>query len=258
MSEKTSTSMSGERFKPLVDLLSDPFSEVARERQKALLVCASISLLLSTGLARFSEFGTEAAKFAFISPRSANQVFFAVTLYLLIIYLLAAWADWSVALVRKRSAEDLLKRLEAAMSSDEKERQAAAVTLASKMWDLSTELSDLSDKHFAVTIPLAKEIDDLAEAERYHLPSQERVTMQARLDELNRSFRERSGAISQQIDILHKQNTLHEMVERMQDMGFIRQSKAKVPRVTRARIIIEIVFPAAYGISAIGLAIKNW
>jgi len=115
--------MSGEKFKPLADLLSDPFSEVARERQKALLVSASISLLLSTGLASFSEFGTGEAKFAFISPRSANHVFLFVTGYLLIIYVLAAWADWSIALVRNRSAESLLKELEATMKADEKNRQ---------------------------------------------------------------------------------------------------------------------------------------
>ena len=126
------------------------------------------------------------------------------------------------------------------------------------MSELVSEQKDLAERHYSITNPLAKQIDDLAEKERYHLPSQERLVLKARLDELNHSFQVKFDAITRKIDILHNQNSLGEMIARMEDRGFIRGTKAKAPRVTRARVVLEFIFPAGYAIAAIVFAIENW
>jgi len=95
--------------RPLLDILADPFSGVTRGRQISLLIAASVSWLLSMGLAKVAEVALGDSKFHLNGPPQLPVwLAFAVTLYLLVTYCLYVATDLTMANTKYRWTQETI------------------------------------------------------------------------------------------------------------------------------------------------------
>jgi hypothetical protein len=132
---------------PVTDLLAQPLSAPTRARQTALLVTASLALLLSMGLAKVDEVGVGVTKLVAsdVLQNIASWIAFAVTAYLLIIYLLDVRAEWIVANMRQFSARaslvDFNKAMQARLIEGEKAKKGRNASLSSQVTRILAEMN---------------------------------------------------------------------------------------------------------------------
>jgi hypothetical protein len=125
------------------ELLADPFSELTRKRQVALLIAATVTALLAAGLLIVSEANFANVKFIAILPQLAKWLGFAVTAYLLIAYLLGVWADWAIANAKRWSPLASIEDMKAAMVSEIKDRNEAYIERKEKLERLQNQLHQI-------------------------------------------------------------------------------------------------------------------
>lgn len=225
--------------RPVTDLLAQPLSAPTRARQTALLVAASLALLLSTGLVKVAEVGVGVTKLVAsdaLRQHIASWIAFAVTAYLLIIYLLDVWAEWMVANMRqlsdRASLDDFNKAMQARLIEGEKVKKDRIASLSSQVTRILAEMN----------------IDPPAPAEQ--APSDEpfRLSEPARAEELARRLADAMQSLEKEPAELPA-----DLVSAVEiGFAYTKKMSSTAERLMTARLVLEILFPIAYALFALG------
>jgi hypothetical protein len=81
---------------PISDLLADPFTKLTRKYQTALLVAATVTVLLSAGIVTIKKVDTFGAEID-ITVQIATMLAFLITCYLSFVFYSSVSADWVIA-----------------------------------------------------------------------------------------------------------------------------------------------------------------
>ena len=128
------------------ELLADPFSELTRNRQIALLIAATIAPLLSSGLVKVKEAEVGGTKFELTAPHLAIWLAVAITGDLFISYILTVWADLSIAKVKRWSPLAKIGNVKAEIDADIKAQMEAATARSEEAIRLSDELDKIDGR----------------------------------------------------------------------------------------------------------------
>ncbi len=129
----------GRLSEPLSELFADLLSELTRTRQTALLIAASVALLLSFGLATLGDVDAGVVKLNLNVAESARWIVFAVTGYFFIAYVLGVIGDLLLAGVKGRSAFGSIADVKETIKADVKQRIAAGKVVKEKLIDLQEQ-----------------------------------------------------------------------------------------------------------------------
>jgi hypothetical protein len=250
---------------PMAALLADPFSELTRTRQTMLLSMTTITWLLFAGAVTITEAESHGLKIQNVT--FANWLAFFLTAYLLIVYLLSVSADWAMAKAKRWSPLGSLEDAKHAMTTARDNRIRVNEARTGKMQSLADQMETITKerqpgideaaaRYRAARVEqtsLTKKIGSLSPEERARLSAVLHETL-----ELDRSVQ----ALRQERD--DKVSTLqHDFDEMMFDQSWewagpilaeqvdIDKMVSQVSRVTRQRLILEIMFPSAYAILAL-------
>jgi len=257
--ERVVSSLYGRNLsQPLLELLTDPLSDAARARQTALLIAASLVLLLSTGIAQVNEYKAGEAKLTLISPLYANRIAFAVTAYLLVIYLLAVFADWSVVSLKHWAAKAAIKDIEATMVSDQKDRIDRDQVRIKRLHELGSQVDEILAEQKATVDPIMAQTAELANATPDKPATPEFFALTDKINQANNAFEARLDPLLKEIRVWHNQLTLDPWIAMQADQAAIERTRSQFSFLTRLRVLLEVLFPATYATVALVLALLHW
>ena len=250
----------------MAELLADPFSEVTRKRQPALLISATVTLLLSAGLARVTEIGVANSKFSLELPQLATWLAFAVTVYLLSAYLIGVWADWAIGRVKRWSPLAAVSDVEAAMISDSNDRALANEARHQKIERLNNELRQIREEMDTRRGALSAREHEI-EAALSSMPkvgsasfeeNERCLSLAQESAEIVRSqsvlLQERSHREAPMIDAILEllpSSSLVPTVSMLNEHLDLKRALRTFSKLTELRLALEILFPAAYAAFAL-------
>lgn len=243
---------------PISSLLTDPLSELTRKRQTALLITATVTLLLSAGLLKLREVALASFKFAELKPpQLATWLAFAVTVYLLAVYLLGVRADWAIAKAKRWSP---LAKIEGAIA----DMNAAKEAIAQEAMKLAERGQSCIAERDRIEADMQKKIDELHRQSEIADAAMYAYTTGSK-EELGRLFVEAEEAhsaewaarqeledavapfnkeIRESLDLVLLEDSGSVGSQRV-DLG---RSMGAFSRLTKLRVVLEIIFPAAYAV----------
>jgi hypothetical protein len=251
--------------RPMSELLADPLSELTRKRQPALLIAATIVLLLSAGLAKVSEVGVANFKFELKPPNLATWLAFAITGYLLISYILGAWADWSIAKAKRWSPLAKIGDVKAEMDADQKARTQADMALSEEAHRLRDELGKVEAEiqpRLDRNRNRQREVEDAISSIKFASMSSEESAHLVRLahesveliraaSALHRESRDRTTPLVNRANEIVQSISLEPVQSMWAERGDIDATVRIFSRLTHLRLVFEIIFPAAYAVFAL-------
>jgi Skp family chaperone for outer membrane proteins len=254
------------------ELLADPFSEVTRSRQHGMLIAASVSLLLSAGVATLHEVGPEEIKLTFSAPELVIWISAAVTFYFLITYCLGVFADTMLSRAKQWSPLASIAEMEATMDIEHDLRRTALADLTAAVAE-SPSATEVTANIDAVWNKHVGRIDEIRGALKALPPvstasdadNQRRLALRKALADLNEAVRiemnhandsrisENSKKFHEASAHLNVDRILPDWEERTQMMRTLRTSSL----IARLRLGIEIVLPTTYAMIALIWSIYN-
>jgi hypothetical protein len=196
----------------------------------------------------------------------AKWLAFATTIYLLIIYLISVRADWAISKVKRWSPLASVADTKAAMKADEKARSEADSKRKEEIESLRTVKNKIRSEMRTQLDEITSQIEEVW-ADLKSMPGIESATPQ--------ELELRDSLYRKKTELLHKQfitwqemeNRIDPFIEAMDDLAnefslkptiSMREERADIEpklllfnRLTRLRIVVEIVFPAAYAVFAL-------
>jgi len=228
---------------PLGELLSDSLSELTRERQTALMIAASVALLLSFGLATLGDVDTGLVKLNLSVAESARWLVFAVTGYLFVDYLLGVVADLLIARVKRWSYLGSIADVKGAIQDDVKQRIASGKVLKEQLIELQGQQATIRAE-WKASVGVYEPTSLWAIGEE--------------IDLLQKYGSEKAGPfLERMIPISKKMNELTAHIPADDIPGMLyeqRQLTANLDwyvRLRRSRLAWEVVFPLSYGLFAL-------
>jgi hypothetical protein len=255
-------------------LLADPLSELTRKRQTALLLTATVGWLLSAGLVTVTELKAEDWAIHAEVPWLAKWLAFLITAYLLSVYLLGVWADWTIAKAKGWSPLASIENTKAAMT-----RELETWFETNSLWEekaqqainqketIRQELNQRIDENRARSTAARAELDTLTEkglsvsseeSNRKSALMKEVIELGTSLMALQKERYEKMAAPTSEFDeiirewdeAIARQST--EVFQPMRDeRKIIDKTIPEFSRLTRLRLILEIWIPSAYAASAL-------
>jgi hypothetical protein len=232
---------------PLSELLSDFLSDLTRTRQTALLIAASVALLLSLGLATLGDVEAGFVKLNLEAAERTKWVVFAVTLYFLIAYLLGVSADLAVLWAKRWSPLASIEKVEEAMRADQALRTEAKWASLEKVRQLIDEKGEIVTEWKAEAGPNAAGImtgfayNELAVIELTEIcGSEASQPYLKRIEPINRTIQELAANVS-------SDERLGMKAEETQ----LSRGRKLFVYLTRMRVGLEIVFPVLYALFAL-------
>jgi hypothetical protein len=262
---------------PLSELLADPFSELTRTRQTALLIAATISLLVSSGIAQIREVGAGDAKLIFPDSQMFTWVSAIVTTYFLITYVLGVIADSMVARTKQWSPLASVAEVQAAIEQEEDVRQKGFEEAKVALKDIvGPSVQEVLAEIDAIWNKRAKRITEVRAALKALPPSsaasaqqnERRATLRKELSDLNEAAQKevekasearsaRDQAAWQKYEVARD----HVAIDRVVSTVLTKQDLTKTLNISailaRARLAVEIIFPITYAVAAIVLIIYH-
>jgi hypothetical protein len=250
---------------PMSELLADPFSALTRARQTWLLIASTLTLLLSAGIAQVGELTIANVKLTATTPRLATGLAVAVTAYLLVTYLLGVRADWAIAKAKQWSPLASIAEVKTAMISDQEVRAQAATKRSQELERLQIEKEKIKaemEARFKKIRDRGSEVESAISSVDIHSASSEQLsqvrllsheaTVLAREDlatqlESNNRLRPLDNAIGELIQSISLEPTRLMFAE----SADIEKTVETFSNLTRLRLVIEILFPAAFAVLAL-------
>jgi uncharacterized membrane protein SpoIIM required for sporulation len=228
---------------PLVELFNDLLSDVTRTRQTALLIAASVAMLLSLGLATLGDVDAGLVKLDLHAAQYARWIVFWVTMYLFIAYILGVVADLLIARFKGWSAFASIKDVEAAIESDVKQRKEEGKVLLPKWIELQEQHAKVR-REWKASVGIHEPTNLWALGEEIDL-------LQKYGSEKAQPFLDRLLPIRDEMNKLTK----HIPADDIPDMWYEqRQLKGNLDlyvRLRLARLAWEVAFPVAYAVFAL-------
>lgn len=251
---------------PMAELLADPFSELTRKRHTALLIAATVTLLLSAGLVNVGEVGVAGITFTLNAPNLAKWLALTVTFYLLIVYLLGVRADWTIAKAKHWSPLGSIADVKAEMVEDHearvragKERLQRLERLQGEQRKIEAEIRPRLDAISARYHEIESMLTPLIESTQVSSEELTRCCALAREStELCRSelttwteLTGRLAPVEKAIKELVQSISLEPANSWWRERADIEPTIRDFSRLTQLRLVVEILFPAAYAAFAL-------
>jgi hypothetical protein len=252
---------------PMSELLEDPFSEVTRVRQSGMLIAATVSLLLSTGVATLHEVGPEEIKLTFSAPELITWISAAVTFYFLITYCLGVFADTMLSRTKLWSPLVSIAEMEAAMDLERDLRHEALADLTAAVDELPSVREGAMADIDAVWNRHIGRIDELRAALKALPPvgsasdadNQRRLALRKELSDLNeavqiemkRAGESRIDENSKKFDEANQRLGINRIVPDWEERAKMRKTLKTSTLIARLRLGIEIVLPMTYAVIAL-------
>jgi hypothetical protein len=251
---------------PLSDLLADPLSPLTRTRQTTLLTAATVTLLLVFGLATVAKVSGGNAELVLSTPHVARWLAWAITLYLLIAYVLGVWADWAIAKAKRWSPLASIDDVKTAMHQDQQSRINADRYWTDKIDRLVIERDSIQaekkgrmDPLFARSGEIELELSSLPEpqstsSERRRTLEREWPVVTNTLSAAMKEFDSRLAPVMSALDEAARHLSLDPFLSMLKEQDALTESLKTFSTLTQYRLILEVVFPVAYGLLALLLA----
>jgi hypothetical protein len=232
--------------RPMSELLADPLSELTRKRQLALLIAATIALLLSAGLVKVKEVGFAEAKFELqLLPHLATWLAVAITGYLLISYILVVWADWAIAKAKRWSPfakiGDVIAEIDAEIQVDVAQSEEAR-RLKDELAKVRAEIQSRIDQN------RNRQREESAHRDRLAHESVELIRTQT---DLNREYMDRIAPIVKRMNELVESISDEPAQTKWAEREDINKTVGTFWRLKQMRLVLEVIFPAAYAVFAL-------
>jgi hypothetical protein len=252
---------------PLSDLLSDPLSALTRTRQTTLLTAATVTLLLFFGLATVAKVSGGNAEFVLATPHVARWLAWAITLYLLIAYVLGAWADWAIAKAKRWSPLASIDEVKTAMDRDQEGRISADRYWTDKIDRLVIERESITTEKKARIDPLfarasaielqrssMSESDGTSYEKRRSVEHESRVVTDA-MGAALKEFDDRLTPVISALDDAAAHLSLNPFLSMLKEQKALTRSLMTFSTLTQCRLLLEIIFPVVYAGLALLLAV---
>jgi hypothetical protein len=253
---------------PMAELLADPFSELTRKRHTALLIAATVTLLLSFGLATVTKVDVAGAEFVLNAPQHAKWLACAVTLYLAAVYLLGVRADWAIAKAKQWSPFSSIEDVKSAMTLD-KETQVR--------WkeEQLQKLKNLKDDRSKIKAEFQLKLDTIS-AQHQETAAEHEALVRGAYEERVESEGRRKSLMNELMELFRAGNAVRdELNMRLEPIDKnIQKLRVRISQndrtvlwwnekididltfkafsdLTKLRLWLEILFPAGYAIFAI-------
>lgn len=249
---------------PMAKLLADPFSELTRKRHTSLLIAATVTLLLSFGLATVTKVGVAGSDFTLNSPQDTKWLAVTVTLYLVVVYLFGVRADWVIAKANHWSPLASIEDVRSTMIADKKALARWQENQHQKLESLKSERSKIKAEFQPKLDTIFAQMENTADKHQTVLKSsgvrtEESKSLMNQLTELHLSYNTTRDELENRLDpIQRKIRELSEDISRDDRILFWWKEKMDIDptfqtfsRLTQFRLWLEIVFPATYAVFAI-------